>query len=132
MKWTRAELVAALNRPIGRVGWSILFGIILTGPAWLFFAPADPITREPLHTYRLHRDDFDYLARSRTFARTMANLFVPHNTHIVPAWRLVTWGMVVCAGRISRFPAVLGIGAYGILASAMILVGRLVFRETKR
>lgn len=132
MKWTRAELVAAMNRPVGTVGWLFLLGIILTGPAWLFFAPADPVTREPLHTYRLHRDDFEYLARSRTFTRTMANLFVPHNTHIVPAWRVVTWGMVVCAGRISRYPSVLAIGAYGILTAAMILVGRLVSRETRR
>jgi hypothetical protein len=132
MKWNRAELVAALNRPIGKAGWSILVGIVLTGPAWLFFAPADPVTREPLHAYRLHRDDFEYLARSRTFSRATANLFVPHNSHIVPAWRLVTWVMVVCAGRISRFPSVLAIAAYGILAAAMMLAGRLVARETGR
>ena len=48
------------------------------------------IAREPRSFYRLYSDDVAYMAGSRTWERTVSNLFVPHNTHIVPAWRLVT------------------------------------------
>lgn len=132
MDGIRTKAARALRRPIGKLGWTVLLGIVLTGPAWLFFAPADPITREPLHSYRLHRDDFEYLARSRTLRRTAADLFTPHNVHVVPAWRLATSGLVVCAGRISRFPAVLAIASYGMLIAAMLLTARLTARETNR
>ena len=42
-------------------------------------------------------DYFFWLVRNRE--RTIANLFVPHNTHIVPSWRLLTW----CVSAVADF-----------------------------
>src|SRR5262249_347844 len=56
----------------------------------------------------------------------------PHNTHIVPAWRLVTWALVACAGNLQGLPYVLAVASYGILVAVMLMVGRLVARETGR
>src|SRR5207248_3662807 len=88
------------------------------------------VAREPLGFYRLFSDDVAYVAGSRTWERTASNLFVPHNTHIVPAWRLVTWGLVARAGNLERLPEVLAVASYSILVAAMLMTGRLVARET--
>ena len=88
--------------------------------------------RDPSAIYRLYSDDFAYVAASRTFPRTLANLFVPHNTHIVPAWRVVTWALVAWSGSLVKLPAVLAQAAYGILVAVMLMTGRLVARETGR
>ena len=60
----------------------------------------------------------------------MANLFVPHNTHIVPAWRLVTWALVACGGELPAAARGPGVASYGILVAVMLMTGRLVARET--
>src|SRR5262249_33013633 len=88
--------------------------------------------REPLGFYRLFSDDVAYVAGSRTWERTASNLFVPHNTHIVPAWRLLTWGLVAGAGGLERVPEVLAVASYSILVGVMLMAGRLVARETGR
>src|SRR6185312_6142361 len=84
-----------LRRPCGRAGLALLSIWILTAPAILFYDPATyspkrrgHIDREPRDVYQIISDDVAYVAASRTWDRTVANLMVPHNTHIVPAWRL--------------------------------------------
>lgn len=126
-------------RPLGRVGQAVLFLGIITAPAVLFFDPATyapirrgHIERDPREFYQLYSDDSAYIAASRTWERTLANLMVPHNTHIVPAWRLATYALVSTAGTLQRLPVVLAYASYGILVVVMLLAGRLVQRETGR
>lgn len=126
-----------LRPPSGRLSLALLVGLITTGPWLLFFDPISlpgraHIPRDPAAIYRLYSDDFAYLAASRSLPRTMANLFVPHNTHIVPAWRLLTCALVAWSGSLEKLPAVLAEAAYGILVAVMLLTGRLVARETGR
>jgi hypothetical protein len=85
-----------------------------------------------LQYYRLHSDDFAYVSASRTLPRALASLFVPHNTHVVPAWRLLTWGLVAAAGRLANLQVTFAGAAYASLTATMLLMGRLVARETGR
>ncbi|HEV3167144.1 MAG TPA: hypothetical protein VGZ22_24260 [Isosphaeraceae bacterium] len=118
------NIVSWLRRPLGR-GLSLLLKVFICAvPAWLFY--------DLLIDYRLHSDDFAYVAASRTFGRTMANLFVPHNTHIVPAWRLLTWMLCALAGKLANLQLVFAVAAYGALVLVMLLVGAFVARETGR
>jgi hypothetical protein len=126
-----------LQRPTSLFGLACLVFLLLVSPWLLFFDPiAWPgqahIARDPSAIYRLYSDDFAYVTASRTLSRTWANLFVPHNTHIVPAWRLVTWALVAWSGSVMNLPSVLAQAAYGILASVMLMTARLVARETGR
>ncbi|MGC8641503.1 MAG: hypothetical protein ACP5XB_16685 [Isosphaeraceae bacterium] len=128
---------ARLARPVSWLGLSLLAGLILAAPAILFFDPLGlpgrgHITREPLAIYSLYSDDFAYVAASRNLSRALANLFVPHNTHIVPAWRLLTWALVAWSGTLEKLPEVLAEASYAILVAVMLLTGRLVARETGR
>ena len=98
-----------LERPLGWLGLSLLGFLIVAAPAILFFDPLGlpgrgHIFRDPLAIYSLYSDDFAYVSASRNLSRTMANLFVPHNTHIVPAWRILTWALVAWAGTLARSP----------------------------
>jgi hypothetical protein len=160
-----ASVLRMLGRPVGRVGLAFLSIWIVTASAVLFFDPATyaperrgHIPRNPRAFYQLFSDDVAYLAASRTWDRTVANLMVPHNTHIVPAWRLVTWGLVASArpvrsllhaldrvllglrdrdhsppaGPLESLPEALAVAAYGILVAVMLLTGRFVARETGR
>jgi hypothetical protein len=97
---------------------------VLVVPALLF--------ADSLLTYRLHSDDFEYLAKSRTWENARENLFLAHNTHIVPAWRILTWTAMTLAGALARLQTVLAIVAYLALVLTMLAVGRLVARETDR
>jgi hypothetical protein len=119
-----------LNRPAGKGLGALLVLLLCTTPGWLFFNPMASVVRDPLRIYRLRNDDFEYVARSRTLPRALENLFVPHNTHILPAWRLLTWGVTACAGNLSRLPVVLAVAAYAILVAVMLLTGWLVARES--
>jgi hypothetical protein len=112
------------RRPLSPGGTLVLVSILVLAPAWQF--------RDVLATYRLFSDDFAYVAASRTMGRTLRNLFVPHNTHIVPFWRLLTWALVSIAGRLENLQPVLAGAAYGILAAVMLMMGRLVASETGR
>jgi len=125
------------RRRTGPLGVACLVLILVTGPWLLFFDPIGwpgqaHIARDPSAIYRLYSDDFAYVAASRTLPQTLANLFVPHNTHIVPAWRLVTWALVAWSGSLVKLPEVLAQAAYGILVAVMLMTGRLVARESGR
>jgi hypothetical protein len=127
-----------MDRPLGRLGLVLLVAMIATAPAVLFFDPAPPwpgqrhIPRDPADIYLLYSDDVAYVGSSRTFERTVSNLFVPHNTHIVPVWRVVTWALTASAGTLERVPKVLALASYSILVAVVLLTGRLVIRETGR
>ena len=127
----------APERRVGRPGSALLLVLILSSPWLLFFDPIaffrrGHIAHDPLAIYRLYSDDFAYVSASRTLGRTIENLFVPHNTHIVPAWRVLTWALVEWAGSLEKLPEVLAEASYGILAAVMLLTGRFVARETGR
>ncbi len=127
-----------LRRPVGRLGLATLTLLIAVAPAVLFFDPVNigpgrgHVAREPMAFYRLFSDDVAYVASSRNWQRTVSHLFVPHNTHIVPAWRIVTWALVACSGNLERLPRVLAVASYSILVAVMLMTGRLVARETGR
>jgi hypothetical protein len=127
-----------LHRPVGRAGLVVVTLFVATAPAVLFFDPADywpgrgHVARTPSTIYILYSDDIAYASASRTFSSTVSKLLVPHNAHVVPAWRLVTWGLVASAGKLSRLPEVLAVASYSILVAVMLLTGRLVARETGR
>jgi hypothetical protein len=127
-----------MRRPVGRLGLAILTFAIASAPAILFFDPIDiwpgrgQIARDAIGIYRLWSDDVAYVASSRTWERTVSSLFLPHNTHIVPAWRILTWALVACSGNLERLPTVLAIASYSILVAVMLMTGRLVARETGR
>jgi hypothetical protein len=133
-----SRIASAIQRPVGRVGLAIMTVVLATAPGVLFFHPADfpprrqHVDRDPLKIYLLYSDDIAYVSASRTFSSTVSNLFVPHNTHVVPAWRLLTWALVVSAGSLGRLPQVLAVATYSILVAVMLLTGRLVARETGR
>jgi hypothetical protein len=116
----------------------LLVAVITSAPAFLFFDPApfwpgeNHVAREPRAIYLLFSDDVAYVASSRTWAHAASNLFVPHNTHIVPAWRILTWAVTAWAGNLERLPDVLAVVSYSIVVAVMLLTGRLVARETGR
>jgi len=123
---------------VGRLGLAITVLVLATAPAFLFFDPVDfiprewHVPREPRSIYLLYSDDVAYVSASLNWSHTLSNLFVPHNTHIVPAWRLLTWALVTVAGSLERLPEVLAIASYSILVAVMLLIARLVARETGR
>jgi hypothetical protein len=112
------------RRPVGRSLSVGLIALVCIAPIWLF--------ADTLASYRLHSDDFPYLAASRTFPRTISNLFTPHNTHIVPCWRLVTWVVSASAGKLENLQLAMIISAYVIVVTTMLLMGWIVARESDR
>jgi hypothetical protein len=112
------------SRPLSWPAAWLVVVLMCLAPIWLFF---DPLTH-----YRLQTDDFAYVAGSRTWERTWTNLFVPHNTHVVPAWRVLCGLVVMAAGRLERLPNVMAPMAYGVLVATMLAVGWLVAREAGR
>jgi hypothetical protein len=130
-----SRLSSWLDRRVGKWNLAVLVGVIVTAPWVLYFHPISfsgggHIPRDPAAIYRLYSDDFAYVSGSRTFSRALSNLFVPHNAHIVPAWRILTWSLVAAAGSLFKLPEVLAVASYGILVAVMLLTGRLVARET--
>ena len=120
------------GRPLGRVATAVTALVLSLGPFSLQYDPFARIFRNPLTYYRLHSDDFAYVAASRDLARASENLWAPHNTHVVPAWRVLTWGLVAAAGRLESVPPVLAVAAYFAVVATMLLAGRFVARETGR
>ncbi len=112
-----------LDRPAGRPIVVALAAVAVFAPAYLF--------ADPLSTYRLHSDDFAYLGASRSFSKAVSNLFIPHNTHVVPAWRMLTWVVMATAGRLGNLQTVLAGCSYAILVAAILLTARIVTRETR-
>ena len=118
------KLPSWCTKPVSRWGLLLAILVILCLPAVLF--------ADSLLTYRLHSDDFEYLARSRTWSETQANLFRPHNTHIVPVWRVLTWAVMAVSGTLARLQPVLAAVSYLALVITMLSAGRLVALETGR
>lgn len=118
------SLCQLLSRPAGRIVGALLGLFVLSAPWWLF--------ADSLAYYRVQGDDFAYIGASRTIKRTIEHLFVPHNAHIVPSWRLLTWGLVAWAGTIASLPKVLGVATICVVPMVMASVGLLVGRETQR
>lgn len=112
------------GRPLGRVATAALVFAACLAPAWLL--------SDSLATSRVYGDDFEYVGTSRTFPRALANLFTPHNVHIVPAWRIITATVLALAGDLAHVQQALAGAAYAILAATMLLLGRFVARETGR
>jgi hypothetical protein len=132
------QIGALRRRTVGRAGVVLLTLFVATAPYVLFFDPigfwpgAGHVPREPLGSYFLFSDDVPYISASCNWQRTLSNLFVPHNTHIVPAWRILTWALVRAAGSLERMPEVLATASFSILIVVMLLTARLVARETGR
>jgi hypothetical protein len=112
------------DTPANRVVLVALVGLVLAAPLW--------ILQDELRGYALLGDDFAYIHESRTWAETWRHLLTPHNTHIVPLFRLWTLGLVTVAGRLEDLPMVCGAAAYLGLVVAVLAVGRLVALETGR
>ncbi len=127
-----SDLHARMRRPVGTVTTWVMWLLICAAPAVLIFGALGPGLCDPLAVYSLQHDDFEYVGRSLTLRRALDNFFFPHATHIVPAWRLLTWGLVVCAGRLSALPVVLAVVSYGVLVAVMQATGLLIARETGR
>jgi hypothetical protein len=96
-----------------------------------FFERLAPLA-DPFGSVRLALDDFDYVSESRTGSALANHLLLPHNTHLVPLFRLWTYTWLQVAGALARTPEVLGLAAYLSYAAAMMLLGHLVARETGR
>lgn len=132
----RDRIDQASRTPVGRTGVALLSLFIAAAPYILFFDPVDwwplrpHVVREPLSIYLLFSDDIAYVSAAHNWQQTIAHLFEPHNTHIVPAWRLITFALVRAAGNLERLPTVFAFASYSILLSVMFLTAAIVSRET--
>jgi hypothetical protein len=112
----------ARERVVSRPGVALVGLAVCLVPAWLFL--------DPLESYWIYGDDWEYVASSRTWSRMVANLFTPHNVHVVPVWRFVSWAAAASAGGLERLPDQLALFAYACLVANMLLGARFVARET--
>jgi hypothetical protein len=103
---------------------ALLACAILAGPAWML--------EDELRYFHLFGDDFAYIADSRTLPATWHHLLEPHNTHVVPLFRIWTFVLSVAAGRLADMPCVFAIASYFGLVVAMLFLGHFVARETGR
>ena len=130
------EIDQSQRATAGRARALVMSTLIAAAPYILFFDPVDywplraHVAREPLGMYLLFSDDIAYVSSGLNWQTTVAHLFEPHNTHIVPAWRALSFAMVTAAGNLERLPVVLAVASYSILIAVMFLTGRLVARET--
>src|SRR5262249_29446031 len=75
-------------------------------------------------------DDFQILLASWTWQDTRANLWLPQNEHSMPLGRLSTFVLARLAGAQTNLPVVLSLQGPLALVVAVVLVYRLVQRET--
>src|SRR5271157_3326547 len=118
------RISAWLDRRAGSRQVVLLVLALLALPWWLL--------SDQLNYSALSGDEFVYVADARDGPRMLSNLFKPHNTHIVPLFRLWTFALVEASGRLSRLPEALSWGSYCTFAIALLLVGHLVHRATHR
>jgi hypothetical protein len=111
-----------LERPAPVLLVAALAGLIVGIPWW--------ILRDDLRDFALLRDDFAYVARSRDLPTLWDHLLEPHNTHVVPIFRLWTFMLVVLAGRLEYLPTAFAVSSYLGLIAAMLVMGHVVARET--
>ena len=90
--------------------------------AWLPYA-------RPLLAPVLVGDDFELLAESRTWPRTVEYLWQPHNEHVAPLGRLLTFVLERLAGPLTSIPTVFTLLGPVALWLAMLLVYLFVRRE---
>lgn len=109
--WWRGSLALALG------------ALLCAMPAWLM--------ADALRTFLILGDDFAYVAESRTAARLLANLWTPHNAHIVPLFRAWTYLLVRAAGSLENLPVVLCVASYGALVLVMLAAGHFTAQETR-
>ncbi|HEU5118787.1 MAG TPA: hypothetical protein VFT74_19500 [Isosphaeraceae bacterium] len=121
--WWSASVRAWLARPVGILLTFGLIALLLVLPAWLFW--------DQLINFRLRNDDFNYLIGCRSGAQPLANLWKPHNTHIVPLFRLLTGVSAVLAGSPAGLQSALLLANYLGLILMMLGVGFVVARESR-
>ncbi len=112
------------DRPAGKGVEVALAALILAFPAYLL--------SDELRYSMLAGDDFSYIADSLDWSTTRAHLFEPHNTHIIPVFRLWTFLLITLSGTRANMPAVFRVGAYCGLIVTMLSVFLLIARETGR
>src|ERR1700677_640914 len=121
---TRAVARPWRERPAAPWVVAALVGVIVVVPAWMLM--------DDLRNFTVLGDDFAYISESRDWPTTRAHLLEPHNTHIVPIFRLWTFVLVALAGRLENLPMVMAAASYLGLIAAMTAVGYLVARETRQ
>ena len=123
-RYTRS-LGDGLRRPVWRVATPLAGLALLLLPGWLFW--------DDLEAPRLQGDDFAFLADCRSGAEPLANLFTPHNTHIVPAFRLLTATLGKLAARSpGDLPMLAFLANYAALVAVLLLIGHVVAWESRR
>ena len=137
----QARLIRWSDKPLSIAGHILLMLAILAAPCWLFGIarlPAWVLGNSAVSTYvhqslpyKIHSDDFAYVGASRNLPRTLENLFVPHNTHICPSWRILTFFVVRLAGEINGLPVALGVVTYIGLVLLMLNAGHFVAHESR-
>lgn len=95
---------------------------LLALPFWLY--------RDWLKYYSLFGDDFLYIAGSRDMATLTENLAKPHNTHVVPVFRFITFLILQAAGPRTNWQTWFAAGAMIPVVLSMIAAGILVLRES--
>jgi hypothetical protein len=101
-----------------------LAALILAVPAWLM--------ADELRYSELFGDDFVYIADALDWQTAKAHLLKPHNTHIVPLFRLWTATIVALAGRLEDMPAAFRAASYFGLIMTMLSVCLFVSSESGR
>ncbi len=119
-----SRIVTWSRKPAGR--WAVvgLVGVILALPAWMLM--------DHLRDFIVLKDDFNFFGAARDWPTTRANLFEPHHTHVVPIFRLWTYAAMTLAGRLQGLPSVLAVASYLSLVAAMVSLGYVVVRDTRR
>ncbi len=115
---------AWLARPSWRPVILGLAAVILGLPAYLLW--------DQLLYFHLRDDDFAFLIDCRMGREPFANLWTPHNAHVVPLFRLLTAGLARGAGSAGNVAATLGLATYAALVLLMLGVGHFVAWETRR
>jgi hypothetical protein len=85
-----------------------------------------------LKVFGLNPTDFLYVEESVDAGKLARSLVVPLNTHVVPLFRIYTYVVVLMTPRLVDLPWTLLAASYLGLVATALLVGRLVFLETKR
>lgn len=113
-----------VNKPAGWFVTLLVVAILCAAPAWLMY--------DRLDGFSLKQDDFVYLAQSRNWPTLRQNLMTPHNAHVVPLFRLLTYALITAnGGRLTRMQDVFLWASYGVLVATMLATGLLVARETR-
>ncbi len=113
---------SALDQPAG-VMIALLSGVVLAIlPAWLYW--------DWLSNPLIKGDDFAFLADSRAGAEPFRHLWEPHNSHVVPVFRLATSTLCRVAGSLGNVPWVLTVANHALLVLLVIATGHFVAWET--